>query len=80
MKVLVSVQAQQIEIMSLREMVTQKIPSSQKIYHITDEGKQGDWKYDAQDTQSQPNIGTILESSHRENRGGTSVFLIPKKA
>lgn len=59
----------QVETMSLRAMITQRNPSPTKIYRITDEGKQGDWRYDANDTESEPNIGTVLEPSSRAFRG-----------
>jgi len=67
--VIFSVRGQQVEIMSLRAMIMQRNPSPQKIYRITDEGKQGDWRYDAEDNNSQINLGTILESSNLANRG-----------
>lgn len=59
----------QVESMSLRAMITQKNPSSKKIYRIRDEGKQGDWQYDANDKESEPNVGTILASANRAVTG-----------
>jgi hypothetical protein len=59
----------QVESISLRAMTTLKNPSSKKIYRIIDEGKQGDWKYDANDSKSAPNVGTILSSANRAVTG-----------
>jgi hypothetical protein len=55
----------QVESISLRAMITLKNPSPKKTYRVTDGGKQGDWKYDAQDKESEPNVGTILSSANR---------------
>jgi hypothetical protein len=56
----------QTQRMSLRAMLALKKPTTDKIYHITDSDKEGDWRYDAQDTESEPNIGTILVSNKRD--------------
>lgn len=59
----------QVESISLRAMIALKNPSSKKIYRVTDEGKQGDWQYDADDKESEPNVGTILSSANRAVTG-----------
>lgn len=59
----------QVESITLRGLVTLKNPSPQKIYRVTDAGKQGDWKYDAVDNESVANGGTVLESSNRAITG-----------
>ncbi|WP_428668178.1 hypothetical protein [Runella sp.] len=59
----------QVESTTLRGLMTLKNPSPQKIYRVSDAGKQGDWKYDAADTESIANGGTILESTNRAIKG-----------
>ncbi len=59
----------QIESISLRGLITLKNPSSNKLYRVTDAGKQGDWKYDATDNESIANGGTVLESANRTIKG-----------
>ncbi len=56
----------QTQRMSLRAMLALKKPISGQIYYVTDSNKKGNWRYDAQDTESEPNVGTILTSSKRE--------------
>ncbi len=59
----------QVESITLRGLATLKNPSAQKIYRVTDAGKQGDWQYDASDSESVANGGTVLESSNRAIKG-----------
>ena len=54
---------------TLRVMLALKNPSAEKIYRITDADKQGDWRFDADDTESEPNVGTVLASSNRQVKG-----------
>lgn len=55
----------QVEVTTLRAMITLPNPSPKKTYRVTDAGKQGDWQYDAQDKDSEPNNGTLLSSVNR---------------
>ncbi len=55
----------QTQRMTLRAMLALKKPTIDKVYYITDSDKEGNWRYDAQDTESEPNTGTILASSKR---------------
>ena len=61
--------SQQTEITTLRAMVTLKNPSSTISYRVTDMDKTGEWRYDAADDQSVPDVGTILSSTNRNVKG-----------
>ena len=54
---------------TLRAMVALKQPSAEKIYRITDADKQGDWRFEANDQESEPNVGTVLASNNRQVKG-----------
>ncbi len=69
----------QVSSLTLRQLVTLKNPSPNATYRITDAGKQGEWRYDPTDTQSSPNIGTILQSSSREVKGRYKRIYSPSK-
>ncbi|MEI7585276.1 hypothetical protein [Runella sp.] len=59
----------QVEVTTLRTMITLSNPSPKKTYRITDAGKQGDWHYDTEDKESEPNVGTIVSSANRAVSG-----------
>ena len=61
--------SQQTETTTLRAMMALKNPSSTISYRVTDMDKTGEWRYDAADNQSVPNIGTILGSTNRNIKG-----------
>ena len=61
--------SQQTETTTLRAMVALKNPSSTISYRVTDIDKTGEWRYDAADDQSIPNVGTILSSTNRNIKG-----------
>ncbi len=59
----------QTQRISMRAMLALKKPATDKTYRITDTDKEGDWRYDSQDTESEPNIGTVLASTKRDVDG-----------
>lgn len=66
---LFSLQISGQERMSISKMLALRSPSSEKVYWTIDESKQGEWRYDPEDKDTPPNVGTILRSTRRDVTG-----------